>query len=89
MQCYDISSQVAVLMATHAALQVAVNDLNNAQTIVQEQLQTYTIQPTESEQILQIVIFAVMCVGAAVYFAWNVKPFLSQYAQVCMTLPLI
>lgn len=66
-------------------VQVAVSDLDSAQTVVQAQLQAYTIQPTESEQIMQIVIFAVMFVGAIIYFAWNVKPFLSQYAQVRMT----
>ena len=65
-------------------VQVAISDMSNAQTTVQAQLQTYTIQPTESEQLMQIVIFVVMFVGAIVYFAWNVKPFLAQYAQVCM-----
>ena len=67
------------------SVQVAISDLNTAQTTVQAQLQTYTIRPTESEQIMQIAIFAVMFVGAIVYFAWNVKPFLSQYAQVHTT----
>lgn len=72
-------------MAQTLPLQVAINDLNDAQTIVQAELQTYTIQPTESEQMMQIVIFAVMFVGAALYFAREVKPFLAQYAQVRMT----
>lgn len=66
-------------------VQVAISDLDNAQTTVQAQLQTYTIQPTESEQLMQIVIFAVMFVGAIGYFLWNVKPLLAQYAQVRMT----
>lgn len=64
-------------------MQVAVSDLDGAQTAVQAQLETYTIQPTAYEQIMQIALFVVMFVGAGIYFMWYVKPFLSQYAQVC------
>lgn len=64
-------------------MQVAVSDLDVAQTQVQAQLENYTIQPTGSEQIMQIALFVVMFLGAGIYFLWYVKPFLSQYAQVC------
>lgn len=63
-------------------MQVALSDLEVAQTAVQAELENYTIQPTASEQIMQIVVFVVMFVGAGIYFMWYVKPFLSQYAQV-------
>ena len=64
-------------------LQVTIPDMTNAQLTVQSEFQSFTIQPTNSEHILQIVVFVVMFVGAVLFYIWNVKPFLVLYAQVC------
>lgn len=66
-------------------MQTTNNDMTNAQTTIQQELQDYKAQPTHSEQIMQIVVVVAMLAGAIWYFSWDVKPFLSQYAQVCYT----
>ena len=63
-------------------MQAINNDMTNAQTRVQEELQRFNLQPTDKEQIMQIVVLVIMFVGAVWYFTWSVKPFLFQYAQV-------
>ncbi|KAL3155070.1 hypothetical protein ABBQ38_011135 [Trebouxia sp. C0009 RCD-2024] len=62
-------------------LAATINDMTTAQIKVQQELQDYKAQPTHSEQMMQIVIVVAMLVGAIWYFSWNVKPFLTQYAQ--------
>lgn len=63
-------------------MKATINDMTTAQIKVQQELQDYKAQPTHSEQMMQIVIVVAMLVGAIWYFSWNVKPFLTQYAQV-------
>ena len=64
------------------SVQATINDITNAQTIVQQELQDFKAQPTHSEQIMQIVVFVFMFFAAIWYFSWDVKPFLAGYAKV-------
>lgn len=54
-----------------------------AQSIVQVQFQDFVFQPTDQEQILQIIVFVVMFLGALGFSLWNIKPFLAQFSQAC------
>ena len=64
-------------------VQITIPDITAAQLVVQSEFQNYSISPTKSEQMLQIIVFVAMIVGAGFFFVWNVKPFLRLYSQVC------
>lgn len=64
------------------ALQAALSDMSPAQLVIQQEFQTFVIKPANHEQIMQIVIFASMFVGAVWFFIRNIKPFLVLFAEV-------
>ena len=51
------------------------------QLIAQAEFQKHVFRPTDQEQIMQIVIFVAMFVGALAYYVWNIKPFLVVFSQ--------
>ena len=64
------------------ALQVVLSDMYPAQLAVQAQYQRFVLRPADHEQIMQIVVFVAMFIGAVWFFLRNIKPFLVLFATV-------
>lgn len=56
------------------AMQVATNGLNDAELDVQNDYESYTFDPVNQAQILQLVIFIFMFFGATAFNLWFLKP---------------
>ena len=56
--------------------------MNAAQLVIQAEYQSFVFKPTDEEQIMQIVVFVAMFIGAIWFFLYNIKPFLKLFAQV-------
>ena len=57
-------------------------DRSPAQLKIQAQYQTFVFRPLDQEQIMQIVVFVAMFIGAVWFFLRNIKPFLVLFATV-------
>ena len=63
-------------------MQAVLLDMYPAQLRIQSEYQTFVFKPSDQEQIMQIVVFVAMFIGAVWFFLRNIKPFLVLFATV-------